>query len=356
MNSKKYNIGIIGNHTTHPSTKAFLLKFMRITTAIADEVYVISGDKPLDISKVHWLKTEYKIKRTILERIINGLLVQLSLSIKAIKISKKVDVIFVFSPSMVLPIIALKLMNKKIMVFGAQKIDSVVVRLFGRLSFIICDLIVVESEAVIKHLNITRYKKKIVKGNIYVNTNFFKKWRKIRERDNVVGYIGILNERKGTGNLLEAITKLSKKALNIKFLIGGIGPFENIMKNISKNNTNVKFNGFVPQDNLPKYFNDMKLFVLPSLSEGVPNIILEAMACGTPVLAAPVGGIPDVIKDGETGFILENNSPECIARNVIRVLNYPDLDKIVKNAKKLIEKEYTYKSAVERYRKILENV
>ena len=80
------------------------------------------------------------------------------------------------------------------------------------------------------------------------------------------------------------------------------------------------------------------------------------MACGTPVLATPVGGVPGVIKDGETGFIMENNSPECIAKNVMRALEHPNLDKIIKNARELVEKEFTYEAAVERYRKILENI
>ena len=80
------------------------------------------------------------------------------------------------------------------------------------------------------------------------------------------------------------------------------------------------------------------------------------MACETPVLATPVGGIPDLIKDGETGFIMENNSPECIAENIIRVLGHPNLEKIVKNARELVEKEFTYEAAVERYKKILENI
>ena len=80
------------------------------------------------------------------------------------------------------------------------------------------------------------------------------------------------------------------------------------------------------------------------------------MGCGTPVLATPVGGIPDVIKDGETGFILEDNLPECIAENVIRALNHQNLEKIAKNARKVIEDEYTYEAAVERYRKILKEL
>ncbi|MBT9132838.1 MAG: N-acetyl-alpha-D-glucosaminyl L-malate synthase [Syntrophomonadaceae bacterium] len=77
------------------------------------------------------------------------------------------------------------------------------------------------------------------------------------------------------------------------------------------------------------------------------------MVFGTPVLATPVGAIPDVIKDSETGFIMENNSPECIARNIIRALNHPNLKEITKNARALVEREFTYEKAVERYRNIL---
>ena len=80
------------------------------------------------------------------------------------------------------------------------------------------------------------------------------------------------------------------------------------------------------------------------------------MACGTPVLATPVGAIPDVVKDGETGFIMEDNPAVCIARNVIRALEHPELEKIVKNARELIEKDFTYEAAVERYRKILGSI
>jgi hypothetical protein len=66
--------------------------------------------------------------------------------------------------------------------------------------------------------------------------------------------------------------------------------------------------------------------VIPSFTEGLPNIMLEAMACGTPVLATPVGAISDIIRDSETGFIMENNSPKCIIENVNRVIGSSELE------------------------------
>ena len=79
------------------------------------------------------------------------------------------------------------------------------------------------------------------------------------------------------------------------------------------------------------------------------------MGCGTPVLATSVGGAPDLIKDDETRFIMGDNSPECIAKNVMRALEHPNLERIVENARALVEREFTYEVAGG-YRKILDNI
>ncbi len=66
--------------------------------------------------------------------------------------------------------------------------------------------------------------------------------------------------------------------------------------------------------------------------------------------------LPDVVKDRETGFILEDNSPECIVENVIGALENPNLNEIAKKARMLIEERYTYELAVERYGEVLKNL
>jgi len=84
--------------------------------------------------------------------------------------------------------------------------------------------------------------------------------------------------------------------------------------------------------------------------------MLEAMACGTPVLATSVGMIPEVIADGETGFIMENNSPGCIAQNVTRALNSPKLERVAKNGRQLIVENFTFETTVLRWQKIFDEL
>lgn len=180
----------------------------------------------------------------------------------------------------------------------------------------------------------------------------------LSERDNLVGYIGRLSEEKGPMNFVHAISELSRDG-SIKFIIGGSGRLLDKIRSYLKNNclnANIELIGWIPHTDLPPHLNNLRLLVVPSYSEGLPNIMLEAMACGTPVLATPVGAIPDIIADGDTGFLMENNSPECIASNVIRALEHPDLKGVAQRARSLVEREFTFERAVEGWRAVLEDV
>ena len=199
-----------------------------------------------------------------------------------------------------------------------------------------------------------KYKHKIaIGGEHFVDLDKFKIERNFEERGNLVGYIGRLSEEKGVLSLPEAMLGLLDKRDDISFLVGGDGQLLHSLED--RLDGKAQFVGWIPHHELPKYLNELKLLVLPSSTEGLPNIVLEAMACGTPVIATPVGVVPDLITDSETGFIMEDNSPECIARNIVRALGSPNLNEITKKARAFIEREYTYEAALERYKTILSN-
>jgi glycosyltransferase involved in cell wall biosynthesis len=157
-------------------------------------------------------------------------------------------------------------------------------------------------------------------------------------------------------NFVSALPGILKNNTNLKIYIIGDGPLnEQIRATLVQSNIlkNVILTGWIPHNELSPYLNEFRLLILPSDTEGLANIVYESMACGTPVLSTPVGALPDFIKDGETGFIMANNSPDCIQQNVIRSLSFPHLEKIIINAQDLLKREFTFKSAVQRYSEIL---
>jgi glycosyltransferase involved in cell wall biosynthesis len=95
----------------------------------------------------------------------------------------------------------------------------------------------------------------------------------------------------------------------------------------------VKFHGYIPWGKeLSRISSGSDLFVLPSHSEGVPKVLLEAMAAGLPVIATNVGGIPDIITNNENGILIPPGSPEAIADAVKLVMENSSLrEKLIEN-------------------------
>jgi glycosyltransferase involved in cell wall biosynthesis len=245
---------------------------------------------------------------------------------------------------------------------GATLLSSVL-SCFEQINYSLADLIVAESPFLIHQISSSKHPfRPIVDGALFVDTECFSPKIELSQRAEVISYFGALAEHKGLMNFVEAVPQILKQRIDVKFTIGG-GP-ESMLPVIERRvkellgdeNPAVVLLGRVAHAQMPNYLNETKLVVLPSYGEGLPNIVLEAMACGTPVLATRCGGIPDVIRDGENGFIMEDNSPQCIARNVIRSLNHPSLEEVALNARHLVERDYSHYSAEKRYRKILNEV
>ena len=377
MNAKNEqpNICII----TTPRPKAGVIPLSNLIDVLyplSHDLYVVTGNEGnvacKDRKGIHGYLMIHKVRTQVVARIFNYIYLQLRISYRLIKLARNVDLwIFFMGDGLFLPVLILKLLRKKIILSLAAsspkmfeaKEDTLPLRITTFLevtNYNIANTIIIYSPSLIKDWNLEKYRDKIlIAHEHFLDCERFKIKKKFDERDNLVGYVGRLSEEKGVLNFVKAIPEIIKERDDLEFLIGGDGLLRDKIERYLEEkdlNDKVELMGWIPHDKLTDYLNELKLLILPSYTEGLPNIMLEAMACGTPVLATPVGAIPDVIKDGETGFIMENNLPECIAENVIRVLEHSNLDIIVKNARLLVEREFTYEAAVEIYRKILEGL
>jgi teichuronic acid biosynthesis glycosyltransferase TuaC len=125
--------------------------------------------------------------------------------------------------------------------------------------------------------------------------------------------VGHLVELKGVDIAIEALARVPDTTL----LIAGEGSEEHKLRQLVERlglGARVRFLGAIPQAELCDYYNAADVMVLASSREGMPNVVLEAMACGTPVLATPVGGIPELITDPIAGELMRERRPEALAR------------------------------------------
>jgi glycosyltransferase involved in cell wall biosynthesis len=367
MNNK--NICIL----TFPISKSGitpLSNLVDILYPLSNNLYLITGNEGYtffkDYKKIHIYGIDHQSGKYSIETIEKYILTQVKISYTILKLRNKIDIYVLFfgCEGLLLPVLTIKLLKKKVISVPADytiKFErdklSQTLRYLSNITRMISDKIILYSPNLITEWELSRYKAKVSIGHEHIlDFNRFKLEKKYSDRELVIGYIGRFSEEKGVINFVESIPLILKEKPYLNILILGDGDLKNdIQMYLLRNGLedNVKLMGWICHEHLPKYLNSLKLLVLPSYIEGLPNIMLEAMACGTPVLATKVGAIPDIITDNETGFLLENNSPECIAKNVIRVLDRLDLDTIVYNARKLVKTEYTYKNAIENYEIIL---
>lgn len=152
-----------------------------------------------------------------------------------------------------------------------------------------------------------------------------------------------LVEKNGVGDVIEAMKFLPA---NFIFQIVGTGPLEKELKEKAKTlgvGERVEFIGFALPENIPSYLHKADIFIRPSLSEGMGNSFIEAMAAGLPVIATPVGGIPDFLKNEETGLFVEPKNPRQIAFQIQKLVSDRVLrDKIVINAKRMVQERYDW--------------
>ncbi len=165
--------------------------------------------------------------------------------------------------------------------------------------------------------------------------------------------------KNGLGTLIESVPKVAKKHPDVLFVVAGKGPSRKLIEDRIKElgiSQNITLAGFVPDELLPAYYDAADYFILPSASgEGLPLVLLEAMACGLPVIATAVGGTPEIIKHMKNGVLVPPIDPEAMAEATSKLLSETKLGKTMgEEARRNVEANYTWKENVRQLQAIYE--
>jgi glycosyltransferase involved in cell wall biosynthesis len=217
------------------------------------------------------------------------------------------------------------------------------------------DRVVVTSPYVVTFAGLEPFESKVHRWQHYFfDLEKFSIHRAYSDRDMVIGHVGTLDEIKGSTNFAEAMCNLSNRT-DISVLIVGDGEKRAEMETILEGcGADYEMRGQVNRDKIPEELNKMKLLAITSKTEGVPKVLIEALACGTPVVATEVGGIPDYVEDGKNGFLIKDNAPDVIAKQVLEAFD-ADLEEMSAAARESVQDEFTYRNSLEGYYELLES-
>jgi glycosyltransferase involved in cell wall biosynthesis len=229
------------------------------------------------------------------------------------------------------------------------------VRTLERIGYWLADGIVTYTPAMAEQLDLDRYEHKLYPyGARYVDTDVFQPRVPFTERDPIIGFLGRLDEEKGVRELAEVAKRLPD---GLTFRLIGDGNLADWLASELEAEIevgSVELIGWVDHEDVPEELSELQLLVMPSHpTEGLPTVILESLACGTLVYATPVSGVPDVVREGETGFLMAEMQSGSIVPRVETIAGREDLASISDNGQQLIEEEYSFEAAIQRYREVL---
>jgi len=338
------------------NTDRIVCPSQRVRTAnIGVSMHYLSDIKPALYSALLW--------------VIKSAVVQLKVSTELIKARKDVDIalFFLTYPYYLLPLITAKALGKRAIEYrgqgkpstlGMSTLGARLLSVQDPLMFRLLDGISLESSGLLESHSLRRCRHKLLPTMRFIDLSRYTLNKPLNERKNAVGFIGRLTRDKGVIDFVKAIPAIARQTAGASFFIAGAGDesewvVDECIK-LRAEGIDVTVSGWIGED-LPSHLNELKLLVLPTRYDALPTILVEAIACGTPVMATAVGGIPDFVKDGETGFLLVNGEAECITEAVTKAfaLSDTELGRIAANARSKVETQFSYSATVERFRSAL---
>jgi len=175
-------------------------------------------------------------------------------------------------------------------------------------------------------------------------------------------FIGRLAEIKGVEYLIRAFPKVKEKHPEAKLNIIGEGEEEPRLRREAESTghgKDIHFLGPIPHEKITGHYQAADVFILPSIvdsrgaSEGLGVVVIEALACGTPTVATELGGITDIIKDGETGLLVPEKNPDRLADAIDKILSDRDLaDRLARNGRLLVHEKYGWEKIASEFKRV----
>jgi glycosyltransferase involved in cell wall biosynthesis len=198
-----------------------------------------------------------------------------------------------------------------------------------------------------------------------VDTDFFRPVNKTQSREKlglpknrkIVLSVRRLVYKNGLDTLIESVPHVARNRPDVLFVVAGKGPSRKLIEDRIKElgiSQNIKLAGFVPDELLPVYYDAADIFMLPSASgEGLPLVLLEAMACGVPVIATAVGGTPEILEHMKNGVLVPPMNPEAMAEATSKLLSEENLGTTIgAEARRNVENKFTWTENVRQLQKI----
>lgn len=183
------------------------------------------------------------------------------------------------------------------------------------------------------------------------------------EDKNIVLYAGRLVSYKGVDVLIESIPKILAEATgknSLLFLFAGPGNIHGYyrrLKELKVPTENFAFTGPLPREQLLRIMALARCVVVPSYIDNIPNVVLESMACNTPVVASHIGGIPEAVIHGYNSFLVSPGNSEAIAKHVTMLLEDEDLArKMGRRAFEIVKSKFCWDVNISKYVKLYRSI
>ncbi|MFX0197534.1 MAG: glycosyltransferase family 4 protein, partial [Candidatus Hodarchaeota archaeon] len=180
----------------------------------------------------------------------------------------------------------------------------------------------------------------------------------ISKEARVLGTVARFTEQKGHQYLIDAAPKIVSAFPDVYFVFVGDGPLRSELHFKVHQlglDSQVLFLGF--RSDVRDLLNAFDVFVLPSLYEGLPNVVLEAMACGKPVIATEVDGTPEAVVQGETGILVPTQDSEALANAIIELLgDRRKVEEMGRRGRERVEMKFSLDSEINKFVELYERL